>query len=454
MSRQDAAEAEPTSVGAETYVSASRRIDVSPLAAAGVVPGRRRFCWLHPDEPDVFAAGATATVSVDGPDRFETASDRLTDLFGVVDGPDAPGVAAPRAVGGFSFFDGDTPPTDAEGDSPWDGFPGGTFVLPRAQLVATDEGSWLTVTVPEHERSALSVELDEWADRLTGAAPPAAGYPDATDFHCAMSREEWEATVEDVIARIESDGLDKVVLAQELTADLDGPVPVAPVLSRLRESYPNCKTFAFAPTPDRTFFGATPETLVALDDGRVETEALAGTTDRGETPAEDTDLADAMLGDEKYQVENRIVADTIADALRPVAEDVTVADPAIKRITNLQHLHRPITATVADETDVLSLAERLHPTPAVGGSPRHESSEVIRDVEPFDRGWYASPVGWVDGDGDGTFVVGIRSGLTWDDHLALYGGAGIVTGSDPATEYGEVQSRFEPVLDALEIERP
>jgi len=452
MSRQDAAEAEPTSVGAETYVSASRRIDVSPLAAAGAVPDRRRFCWLHPDEPDVFAAGATATVSVDGTDRFETAGDLLDDLFGSVDQTDVPAVAEPRAVGGFSFFDDGAVPADT--DTPWDGYPGGTFVLPRAQIVATDAGRWLTVTVPEHERATLSAELDEWTDRLGGDRVDTVETPSATDFNWALSREEWESLVEDVIDRIESDGLDKVVLAQELTVGLDGPVPVAAVLDRLRESYPNCTTFAFEPTPDRTFFGATPETLVGLDDGHVETEALAGTTDRGDTAAEDTDLADAMLGDEKYQVENQIVADTIADALRPVADDVTVADPAIKRITNLQHLHRPITATVGADVGVLSLAERLHPTPAVGGSPRHAASAVIDDVEPFDRGWYASPVGWVDGDGDGTFVVGIRSGLTWDDRLALYGGAGIVTGSDPATEYGEVTSRFQPILNALEIELP
>lgn len=451
MSRQDAAETEPTSVGAETYVSASRRIDVSPLAAAGAVPGRRRFCWLHPEESDLFAAGAAATVTVEGSERFDAVDDRLTELFGAVDGPDAPDLAAPRAVGGFSFFDDDSPPEGVE--SPWTTFDGGTFVLPRAQVVAGDE-TWLTVTVPEDERETLSTQLAEWADRLTADGPADPETPAARDFHWSMSRDEWEETVEDVIARIESDGLDKVVLAQELTVDLDGPIPVAPVMARLRETYPNCTTLCFAPTPDRTVFGATPETLVSLADGRVETEALAGTTDRGETAAEDTDLADAMLGDEKYQVENRIVADTIVDALRPVADDVTVADPAIKRITNLQHLHRPITATVPTETSVLSLAKRLHPTPAVGGSPRRDASDVIRDVEPFDRGWYASPVGWVDGDGDGTFVVGIRSGLTWDDRLALYGGAGIVTGSDPATEYGEVRSRFEPILDALEIELP
>ncbi|ACV46192.1 MULTISPECIES: isochorismate synthase [Halomicrobium] len=452
MSRQDAAETEPASVGAETYVSASRRIDVSPLAAAGAVPDRRRFCWLHPEEPDLLAVGATAAVTVDSPDRFETADDRLTELFGAVDGPDAPEIAAPRAVGGFAFFDGNTVPADTQ--SHWRDFDDGTFVLPRAQIVAGDDATWLTVTVPEDEHSELSSQLDGWADRLTDAGTHDGTEPEATAFHWSLSREEWERTVDDVIGRIESDGLDKVVLAQELTVDLDAPVPVAPVLSRLRETYPNCTTFCFSPTPGRTFFGATPETLVALADGHVQTEALAGTTDRGETAAEDTDLADAMLGDEKYQVENRIVADTIADALRPVADDVTVAEPSIKRITNLQHLHRPITATVPSETSVLSLAERLHPTPAVGGSPRRAASDVIRDVEPFDRGWYASPVGWVDGDGDGTFVVGIRAGLTWDERLALYGGAGIVTGSDPTTEYGEVRSRFEPILDALEVELP
>ncbi len=449
MKRQDAAGADSSPGETGQYVYAARRVDVGSLPRASAA-GDERVCWLHPSEPDALALGVAATVEAAGPDRFADAQAGLEGLFaGLEADGDVPEIARPRAYGGLGFFAG------ASGGDTWAGFPDARFAVPAAQVVAGDE-TWLTVTVPAGERDALPERLDRWEHRLTAAtgADEAGALPDATGFDWAMSRTEWERTVDEAVERIRRDGLEKVVLAQELTVGLDRAVPVPRVLGRLRGSYPSCATFCAAPGAETAFFGATPETLVSLRDGRVETEALAGTTERGESDLEDASLADAMRGDEKYQQENRIVADAIADALRPVAESVSVADPEIKRIANLQHLRRPISAMVDGEAHVLDLARRLHPTPAVGGFPPEPAAEVIRDVEPFDRGWYAAPVGWVDADGDGTFAVAIRSGLARDRSLSLYGGAGIVDGSDPATEYGEVTSRFEPVLGALEIDLP
>ncbi|WP_225333503.1 isochorismate synthase [Halomicrobium urmianum] len=447
MKRQDAAGADSSPGETGQYAYAARRVDVGSLPRVSAAADER-VCWLHPSEPDALALGAAATVEAAGPERFADAQAGLAELFAALESDgDVPEIARPRAYGGLGFFAGED-----EGDT-WAGFPDARFAVPEAQVVSDDE-TWLTVTVPADERDALPERLDRWQHRLAAADGGGGALPGATGFDWAMSRAEWERTVDETIERIRRDGLEKVVLAQELTVGLDRPVPVARVLGRLRETYPNCAAFCAAPGPGTAFFGATPETLVALRDGRVETEALAGTTERGESDLEDASLADAMRGDEKYQQENRIVADAIADALRPVAESVSVADPEIKRIANLQHLRRPISATVDGDAHVLDLARRLHPTPAVGGFPPEPAADVIRDVEPFDRGWYAAPVGWVDADGDGTVAVAIRSGLARDRSLSLYGGAGIVDGSDPATEYGEVTSRFEPVLGALEIDLP
>jgi menaquinone-specific isochorismate synthase len=83
----------------------------------------------------------------------------------------------------------------------------------------------------------------------------------------------------------------------------------------------------------------------------------------------------------------------------------------------------------------------LHPTPAVGGYPRREALEEIRALEPFDRGWYAGPVGWIGAEGS-EFAVGIRSGLVRGNSLALFSGAGIVAGSVPEDEWAEIEQKI------------
>ncbi len=92
---------------------------------------------------------------------------------------------------------------------------------------------------------------------------------------------------------------------------------------------------------------------------------------------------------------------------------------------------------------------RLHPTPAVGGFPREEAVRLIREHEGLDRGWYAGPVGWVDGRGEGEFVVGIRSALVQGNMATLYAGCGIVRDSDPESEYRESVLKLQPMLSAL-----
>ncbi len=129
--------------------------------------------------------------------------------------------------------------------------------------------------------------------------------------------------------------------------------------------------------------------------------------------------------------------------------------PVVEHFGSLAHLVTPICGTLLDGGDgaptALDLARRLHPTPAVGGTPTEAALDAIRRLEPFDRGPYAGAVGWVDARGDGAFAVALRGAELDGTRALLRAGAGIVAGSDPESEWAETVIKFEPMLRALVV---
>jgi isochorismate synthase EntC len=116
---------------------------------------------------------------------------------------------------------------------------------------------------------------------------------------------------------------------------------------------------------------------------------------------------------------------------------------------NVQHLETPIHGRLAPSWGVLDVAAALHPTPALGGWPKEAAQAYLAEAEPFNRGWYAAPVGWFDPWGNGLFAVAIRSGLLQGSQASLFAGAGIVEGSDPLQEWQETGLKFRPMLEAI-----
>ncbi|QSG10024.1 isochorismate synthase [Halapricum desulfuricans] len=434
---------EAVGAASELPVSAcSRRLeDFSPDVLQRIADAPT-VVWRGPRE-SIAAAGATASVSADGPDRFETVRETATALFESLTG-DVPRPARPRLFGGFAFHDG------ARSDTTWDGFPDAWFVLPRVQVTAHNGARWLTVTA---ETPDIATErLDDWQERLAGATDrERSGPPGIVDERRTPSREDWREQIEAALSDIRAARLRKVVLAQSLSVDLAGPVSIPDALARLDGTYPDCYRFAFTPGDEAgTFFGATPETLVSLTDRTVRTGALAGSTGRGDTRNEDEWLAEELLDSDKDNHEHDLVVEAIREQLDPVAERVTTGKRSIRKLATVQHLETPIRAALDGDRHVLELVEALHPTPAVGGLPPDAALETIKSTEAFDRGWYAAPVGWIDADGDGTFAVAIRSALARDRTATLFAGAGIVADSDPDREWDEVQLKYRPMLDELE----
>jgi menaquinone-specific isochorismate synthase len=236
------------------------------------------------------------------------------------------------------------------------------------------------------------------------------------------------------------------VLARALDVTAEAPLDPRAVASRLAERFPACFTYVCD-----GLVGASPELLVRRTGRHAESVVLAGTVRRGTTPEEDAALEASLLASAKDAVEHRWAAASVQDVLGTVAADV-VSDPrpTLLRLANVTHLATHVEAWLGvDAPSALALAALLHPTAAVGGSPRAEAMAMIRRLEAAPRDRYAGPVGWVDAAGDGEFAIALRCAQIQGRSARLWAGAGIVGDSDPDSEVAETTAKFDAVLSAL-----
>jgi menaquinone-specific isochorismate synthase len=267
--------------------------------------------------------------------------------------------------------------------------------------------------------------------------------PPPTRFRVAAprTRDDWRRAVERALAAIDVGDLEKVVLAREVLIEADAAFDAHEIVRRLVASQPG--SFVYA---SEGFVGASPELLVRRTGDVVESRPVAGTT-----VADSDEALLALAASVKDTREHRYVVDGIVDVLGPrCAELHTDAVPEVAVFGPVAHLATPIRGRLtAPAPSALDLARLLHPTPAVGGTPRRAALDAIRDLEGFDRGRYAGPVGWVDARGDGEWAIALRGAELDGARARLVAGAGIVAGSDPEAEWAETQAKLEPMLRAL-----
>jgi isochorismate synthase len=262
--------------------------------------------------------------------------------------------------------------------------------------------------------------------------------------------EGYERAVEHAIAAISSGALSKVVLARTLELSAGRPLDPVTLVHRLRAVNPDAWAFA-APVDAGTLVGASPELLVSRHGDVVRSNPLAGTAPRSGDPERDRAAAEALLGSAKDREEHAIVVEAVAEVLAERCDDLRWdPEPVVQATPNVWHLSTRFEGRLRDPSvSALDLALALHPTPAVAGSPTAAALALIDELEPFDRGAYAGPVGWVDASGDGEFAVALRCALLHGDHATLYAGAGIVRDSDPSAELDETERKFLAFLEAL-----
>lgn len=321
--------------------------------------------------------------------------------------------------GGFAFDDQKVPDSQLMN---------GYFVLPAVLYDITDQYLWGRETNPfgapyRQEPVAILATTDEtdWPERVNNA-------------------------IQDMT---ENDTHQKVVLGRQRQVTLSGQLNLAKLLADLADQQPNSYHMVIK-RGDEVFISATPERLAKVNRGQFETAGVAGTIRRGETEAEDGQLADELLHDAKNLQEHAYVVETIVDRLGDVA-DLTLPDgPQIMKNPQVQHLYTPIAGKLRGENTVLALAERLHPTPALGGKPVDWAMATIAQIERQPRGLFAGPIGVVKPDGDGEMIVGIRSMWATGTQANLFAGAGILADSNADSEYAETGLKMQPMMNLLE----
>ncbi len=427
-------------------------VDPSAVVAASRRPGEPWFAMEQPDRDGtaLAALGCVRAIEMDGPDRFGVVDRTWRKLAAaaIADPPDGPAGAGLVAVGGFAFA-----PHGAAAPQ-WAGFDAASLHVPEVAFARRGDDVRLTVAAlatPDHTPEQLLERIEARLAELRVAPLPLLDPAPAGRYRVlsAMPPEHYEGAVERAVERIRSGALEKVVLAREVQVHAPTDHDPAAVLGVLRDAFPGCYVYAVG-RGDATFLGATPELLVRRDGERASTVALAGSTRRSADPAVDDHLGEALMRSDKDREEQGIVTRRIAQALRPHAVWVTAApEPVVVRIANIQHLATPIRAQLSKPLGAMALAALLHPTPAVGGEPFEVAERLIPELEGFDRGWYAGPVGWTDANGDGELCVALRCALLRGALAHCYAGVGVVRDSEPAAELAETEMKLQALLPVL-----
>lgn len=258
--------------------------------------------------------------------------------------------------------------------------------------------------------------------------------------------DDYRASVEAAVAQIAAGELNKVVLARDLVGHLPAESDLRRTLTDLALGYPDCWTYAVD-----GLIGSSPETLVRVDHGTVSARVLAGTMSRGRDAEADHEAAIALATSAKDLDEHRFAVASVVQSLQSHTRTLITSEiPFTLKLPNLWHLATDVEGILTDGSTSLDLIAALHPTAAVAGAPTAVALEVIDELEPFDRGRYAGPVGWVGADGDGEWAVALRCAqIAENGDITAYAGAGIVAESDPDRELIETKMKFRPIVEAF-----
>ncbi|QOR65985.1 isochorismate synthase [Cytobacillus suaedae] len=413
-------------------------------------PGKR-FFWTEPsNETTLVGLGFSHTIEVNQSfNRFHNIENEWKRLlltnqsnqkeFEIGTGP--------MLFGGFSFD------PYKEKTKLWSNFLDAKFVMPTLMLTVLKDECYLTTNFLYNKEEEIQVrenELNPIKDELLTERKVPNEALSVQEFKMTeVKPEEWKRSVKEVTNKIKQGQVEKVVLAREVRLFFDQPIEITNVISNLREQQPLSYTFAFENGKD-CFVGASPERLVKKENHEVLSTCLAGSIKRGTTLKEDDDYGKLLLNDKKNIIEHEVVVHMIKDAMSKACNHLEVPiKPSLYKMRDIQHLYTPVKGIVKEDVSLLSIVDSLHPTPALGGFPKEDALNMIREIEVLDRGWYAGPIGWIDSRDNGEFAVAIRSALLQENEASLFAGCGIVGDSEPESEYRETEIKFKPMLSAL-----
>ena len=401
--------------------------------------------WL--DREDKFSMAGVGAIdiieghdSIDYPAVFKRLRQYLSPLFPQV-----------RYYGGVGFSQ------DLLVDSNWQLFGNYRFIVPRFEIYV--EGSFtyfacnlrlnLSNESCDAQEQELKLILQELAqlDLTQDFEYSNRKLPLLLDRSDSPTKLDWYQNIDSALTKFPELNLDKIVLARQSTLTFKDPVQPQSILLALQPHNPLSYHFCFQINPTTAFIGTSPERLYYRQGRSLLTEALAGTRHRGTSIQIDRELSDNLRDSPKDIHEHQVVVQNLRDILTELCQAVEIdLQSTILKLNKVQHLYTRCQGILYPHLTDADLLPKLHPTPAMGGFPKKQALKLIRQLEPFARGWYAAPVGWVGFD-SAEFAVAIRSGLIDRDRLLLFAGAGIVRGSQPQEEWIEIENKISHFID-------
>ncbi|GAA2037059.1 chorismate-binding protein [Agromyces tropicus] len=425
MTRTDAAA--PLAADTRLRVRTAAVDETAPLVPR--LDPRRPLLWMRRGE-GLIGLGEALRIETRGPDRIGDAARAWRAVASTADVDDRVGLPGSGLVafGAIAFAD------ESAATS--------VLVVPEIVLGRRDGRAWVT----RIERiDGVSADAPPEPVELPAPAPKR-DVPRVRFTPGALPPEAYTSAVAEAVRRIDDGHVEKVVLAREIVGTLHEDAGLRAALAKLADDYPDTWVFAVD-----GLIGASPETLVRVDHGTVSARVLAGTASRGADAASDRERAAALASSHKDLAEHALAVESAVATLAPHTARLDASpEPFTLQLPNLWHLATDLKGTLGDGSSSLDLVRAVHPTAAVAGTPRNVALAEIAELEGFDRGRYAGPVGWVDADGDGEWAIALRCAqVEPDGTVRAYAGCGIVHDSVPDDELAETDMKFRPIVEAF-----
>ncbi|OCG74556.1 isochorismate synthase [Microbacterium sediminis] len=406
-------------------VATTREIDPTDdplLFASSADP----IAWLRRGDGLIGAGPELLRLDVGEDGRLDALADMWRAIAQATDVDDPIGLPGTGLVGfgAFAFDETSTHPS--------------TLIVPTTVIGRRGGRAWVT-TIGRAEGTVPAPQPHDYGAYWSATLGPGAMDPEA---HGAAVRAALEA--------IRSGELSKVVVARDIAGTIPAGADLRRLVRALASGYPDTWVYAVD-----GIIGASPETLVTVSGGTVTARVLAGTRPRGADADEDAAITAELAASEKDNAEHDYAVQSVLRSLHPHTSALAAAEqPFMLRLPNLWHLATDVEGTLENGSTALDMVRALHPTAAVAGTPTDAAVAAIRRIEPFDRGRYAGPVGWIDGNGDGEWAIALRCAqfgpVEGDTRTVVaHAGGGIVEGSVAEAELLETRVKFRPIVDAL-----
>jgi menaquinone-specific isochorismate synthase len=398
--------------------------------------------WVDRDRSFTMAGiGAVDLITGDRPIHYDRVFQRLRKYL-------SPLYPQVRYYGGVSFEQSRII------DPSWQLFGNYRFIVPRFELCTHQHHTYFACNFrlgceedPQERLADILAALDQLNFNLSLDRDRLPLLPLLRDRIDLPDRVSWYRNLDLALSAFDRLNLDKIVLARQSRLEFTAPLHPPSLLLSLQPQNPHSYHFCFQLNPKVAFIGTSPERLYARQDRTLQTEAIAGTRPRGKSSQIDRELSDNLLNSSKDIHEHQLVVQNLHSTLDLLCDSVRIdRQLGILKLSKVQHLYTHCHGTLKPHITDAQILPKLHPTPAVGGFPRPQALQLIQEIEPFERGWYAAPVGWVGYD-SAEFAVAIRSGLIDRDRLLLFSGAGIVRGSQPEEEWSEINNKIRHFTD-------